>query len=377
MRMSQSALEYMMTYGWAILIIVIVAEVLYSLGVFSPSNAVGTTVVGFAGFQATAACAPNGVLALKLSNGVGYTVNITRFNVTYNGKTVENPQIGNEGMIIPGATGTFFSLNGCANASSSHYFSSATITYTEPGQVFGGPYVSSGTVSGVTSTFSQNTVANFTINQSQIYIPNSSTTYNLWQGNPYTLSAWVKLTTDSATCTHYPCTALTQVEYGCTSGTQDFKANVSGFWVNELEWNVTHAGCGNGQTSPSMFVPFNKWAQVTGVFGYNKTSSSYYVEICVDGVCESGPYTLNHPGYQGTGATAVGAYQLQGKIANVQIYSSALTGNQIKESYAFGIGGIPVVTNGLVAWLPLDGNANDYSGNGNDGQTAGINWVPT
>ena len=33
---SQSALEYMMTYGWAILVIVIVAAVLYSLGIFSP-----------------------------------------------------------------------------------------------------------------------------------------------------------------------------------------------------------------------------------------------------------------------------------------------------------------------------------------------------
>ena len=31
---SQSALEYMMTYGWAILIIVIVAVILYSMGIF-------------------------------------------------------------------------------------------------------------------------------------------------------------------------------------------------------------------------------------------------------------------------------------------------------------------------------------------------------
>ena len=34
---SQSALEYMMTYGWAILIIVIVAVILYSMGIFNPS----------------------------------------------------------------------------------------------------------------------------------------------------------------------------------------------------------------------------------------------------------------------------------------------------------------------------------------------------
>ena len=47
---SQSALEYMMTYGWAILVIVIVAAVLYSLGIFSPSSSLSTTITGFSGF---------------------------------------------------------------------------------------------------------------------------------------------------------------------------------------------------------------------------------------------------------------------------------------------------------------------------------------
>ncbi len=34
----QSAMEYLMTYGWAILVIAVVLGVLYSLGIFSPSN---------------------------------------------------------------------------------------------------------------------------------------------------------------------------------------------------------------------------------------------------------------------------------------------------------------------------------------------------
>ena len=46
---SQSALEYMMTYGWAILIIVIVAAVLYSFGIFSPSSSISATITGFSG----------------------------------------------------------------------------------------------------------------------------------------------------------------------------------------------------------------------------------------------------------------------------------------------------------------------------------------
>ena len=43
---SQSALEYMMTYGWAILIIVIVAVILYSMGIFNPSSSISATVTG-------------------------------------------------------------------------------------------------------------------------------------------------------------------------------------------------------------------------------------------------------------------------------------------------------------------------------------------
>ncbi len=51
---AQSALEYMMTYGWAILIIVIVAAVLYSMGIFSPSSSVSSTSSGFSPFTPTA-----------------------------------------------------------------------------------------------------------------------------------------------------------------------------------------------------------------------------------------------------------------------------------------------------------------------------------
>jgi hypothetical protein len=46
----QSAMEYLMTYGWAILIIAVVLVVLYKLGVFSGASFLGTTCVANAGF---------------------------------------------------------------------------------------------------------------------------------------------------------------------------------------------------------------------------------------------------------------------------------------------------------------------------------------
>ena len=50
-----------------------------------------------------------------------------------------------------------------------------------------------------------------------------------------------------------------------------------------------------------------------------------------------------------------------GSIANVQIYSTALTPQQIQQLYLQGINSPPIPNAGLVGWWPLQGNANDYS----------------
>ncbi len=47
---AQSAMEYLMTYGWAILIISVVLGALFSLGVFSGASLIGTTCVASPGF---------------------------------------------------------------------------------------------------------------------------------------------------------------------------------------------------------------------------------------------------------------------------------------------------------------------------------------
>lgn len=49
MRKGQTAIEYLMTYGWAILIILVVGGVLYYYGVFSPTTLVGKQKTGFSG----------------------------------------------------------------------------------------------------------------------------------------------------------------------------------------------------------------------------------------------------------------------------------------------------------------------------------------
>ena len=54
-------------------------------------------------------------------------------------------------------------------------------------------------------------------------------------------------------------------------------------------------------------------------------------------------------------------------IANVQAFATNLSSSQIQALYQEGIDGAPIDLQHLVAWWPLNGNANDYSGNGNNG----------
>lgn len=50
---AQSAMEYLMTYGWAILIISVVLGALFSIGVFSGTSLLGTSCISSPGFYCT------------------------------------------------------------------------------------------------------------------------------------------------------------------------------------------------------------------------------------------------------------------------------------------------------------------------------------
>lgn len=71
-------------------------------------------------------------------------------------------------------------------------------------------------------------------------------------------------------------------------------------------------------------------------------------------------------------------YFFPGVISDLQVYNTALSPNQIMQLYNGGIGAAPIVTANTVGWWPLDGDSNDYSGNGNNGTIFGnLNFVST
>ena len=368
---SQSALEYMMTYGWAILIIVIVAVILYSMGIFNPSSSITTTITGFQQTPISSViCTPTGVLVVSVEDVTGNLINITAVNSTVNGKTATtNPNQ----LINPGNSARVLILGGCSNISNTHFSSQIKITYKEPGQPLPGPYISTGSISGTSSSFSQNTVANMT-NQSSITVPGTDSTAKIWNGgHTYTLVMWVNIEHAYGRC-GYPCSDLFQTNQGCTSGLEQDPYNATYYQINLLEWN---SNCGSGATaqgSPYKYVPYGKWELITGIFKYNFEGNAW-IASCVDTSCTNNSWSLNVPSVYSMPGTILGSGQVNGKIADVQMYDTALSHNQIKILYEEGYAGIPVTVNGLIAWLSLDGNANDYSGNNNNGVTTNVNWV--
>lgn len=75
----QAALEYLMTYGWAILIIAIVAAALYATGILNPATWVGTRATGFStiGVNTWAYDAATGGVDVTYQNNAGQRVIIT------------------------------------------------------------------------------------------------------------------------------------------------------------------------------------------------------------------------------------------------------------------------------------------------------------
>jgi hypothetical protein len=74
-------MEYLMTYGWAILIIAVVLGALFSLGVFSGSSLLGTTCIASSGYLCSGLVLHGGTLSFTFGQNTG--VNWLTANVFY------------------------------------------------------------------------------------------------------------------------------------------------------------------------------------------------------------------------------------------------------------------------------------------------------
>ncbi|MDE1822854.1 MAG: LamG domain-containing protein [Candidatus Micrarchaeota archaeon] len=116
-----------------------------------------------------------------------------------------------------------------------------------------------------------------------------------------------------------------------------------------------------------------QWYFACFTYDYAASSASFYV----NGVQYIGTFNSGTPAGQGTGKLVLGAGEngySKVYIADVQLYNTSLDAATIKTLYHEGIGGAPADVTHLVGWWPLNGNANDYSGNNNQGAPINVIW---
>ncbi len=88
----QSAMEYLMTYGWAILILAVALSVIFTLGFLNPSAFASQQCLLPAGFSCTVVgMSTNGLITLNIYQNMPSQVNITAIGCNSN-STLNNAQ---------------------------------------------------------------------------------------------------------------------------------------------------------------------------------------------------------------------------------------------------------------------------------------------
>ena len=289
MTKSQSAMEYLMTYGWSILIIAVVLGALSFLGVFNPMTFTPKATAG--GCQ-----------------------------------VIKNTQIG------------ISNLEGACNNQVPQYVAQFN------GQT-SNVIVSIGNIPSITSSGS----SGITITAWASLIPSGGNQV-LFSYTPQAYYPNIMLFSD-AFCPSPP--AILPIYHGSSSYYKD--ACLSSITPNVMDFYA---------------LTFNG-SELVGYEISGGTEVSHNVSVSMGTNSIPGNSDL----YIGGGPGASG---WQGNIANIQVYNTSLSSQAIYSLYQEGIGGVPVDINNLVSWLPLNGNANDYSGTLNNGVPSNIvftsNW---
>ncbi len=270
---SQSAMEYLMTYGWAILIIAIVLVAFFSLNLFNP-------------YTFSPKASPGSCQILR-PNGPGSNLFVSEVGLC---NTNEIPQ-----YVARLSAGNVTSIKMSRPAS-----------------------MPLGTISAVTYTAWINP---------GIFIPAGSSVVSQGRSDTFVVSGNYLL-----------------FLHECASPGDTYISVNSNVNLQNGKWH---------------FIALS----------YSQNANIIIAEI--DNYTASTPPTGGPPTI--SSSTAIGwslcgpQQSFSGQIANVQIYNTSLSASELQSLYSEGIGGAPINIQNLAGWWPLNGNANDYSGNGNNG----------
>ena len=136
----QSALDYLLSWGWVLIVIAASLIVLYSLGVFSAPSA-PTLISGFPTVSVSAVAANSSLMVLKLSNNFGSPINLSDISVSISGKNYTALQC--QKTILPQSQSALCRVP--VSISSSKYFAVVNINFLPYRSVV--QLVSNGTIS--------------------------------------------------------------------------------------------------------------------------------------------------------------------------------------------------------------------------------------
>jgi hypothetical protein len=145
---AQAGLDFLMTYGWALLIIVLVIGALFALGIFDIGSFLGSRSVGFTQIGVAAwRINTTGALTMKLRNNAGTDVSITEITATLN---TQNISYSANDTITNGKTSDTITVGSFAAApKGSSYTLKVDISYVDVATGF--QYADSGTLTGKVS----------------------------------------------------------------------------------------------------------------------------------------------------------------------------------------------------------------------------------
>jgi hypothetical protein len=146
-RKGQAALDFLMTYGWAIALVVIIAAVLFSMGLFDTSNFVGNKATGFSGVAVKDwSYLANGTFSVLFSNQVGQPVNLNNVTVSIGGATPVQ-MTGSNATVQVGANSVTFIADDLLPTGTigNSYTATVVVGYQTPS---GFTYTSAGTLTG-------------------------------------------------------------------------------------------------------------------------------------------------------------------------------------------------------------------------------------
>ena len=289
---SQSAMEYLMTYGWAVLAIAIVIIALFQLGVFGGNNLTPHSTSGACQAVHTAA---GSSLAGQCNSAQ------PKFVAQFNGQN------------------SYISI---------------------PSSAFNYP------TSGSTNNF--------------------ALTFSVWFA---TTSNGVILGQDSGVLPPSSPSGYVPAIYLDTNGL----VRASIFWHGGTQDQIVSANSYNNGAWHSIIDTYDNGIETLYIDGQKIGSQS---------ISENG-YSATYDYFLGTGFGTSwpnfgsGWLYFGSGLSNAQVYNTSLSQSEITSLYQEGIGGAPIDPAHIAGWWPLNGNAQDYSGDNNNGQAINVAYNGT